>query len=93
MSSATAKIKKISADGVPYTADAGKSRNPSSVFAVIQHEPTIIRGESGHPILSGVEHNYVNKSWNRPTNVQAYMRLYVEARRAQPQKGFHRGQI
>jgi hypothetical protein len=50
-----------------------------------------ILGLSGHPILSGVEHNYVNKSWNRPTNAQAYMQLYVEALRAQSSSNFRRG--
>jgi hypothetical protein len=95
MDKVSSSIKKISVDGVPIdnASSSAISRNPSSVFAVVQHEPTIIRGESGHPILSGVEHNYVNKSWNRPSNMQTYMRRYVEALRAQSRKGFHRGQI
>jgi hypothetical protein len=82
MSSATGKIKKISADGVPHTTDADKSRNPSSVFAVVQHEPGIVRGDSGVDILSGQEKNYVRR--NPPRDVSAYMERYLQALRSRP---------
>jgi hypothetical protein len=62
------------------TLKAEKTKNITTAGASFTSRP--ILGLSGHPILSGAEHNYVK--WHRPTNVQAYMRIYVEALRSQP---------
>jgi hypothetical protein len=76
----TNKIKKIVIDGVPYTAD--KSRNISSVFAVVQHKPGIVRGDSGADILSGQEKAYVRRHY--PSDVREYMDRYLLALRSRP---------
>jgi hypothetical protein len=82
----TNKIKKISVDGV--TAGAGKRSNLS---ASVQHQPVVVRGDSGHNILSAFEHHYVRTYV--PEDKAEYMRRYVLARKNQLLRDFRRGSM
>lgn len=84
MDKVSSSIKKISVDGVPVTNDSSSaiSRNPSSVFAVVQHQPVVVRGDSGADILSGQEKNYVRR--NPPSDISAYMKRYLDALKNRP---------
>ena len=83
--STTNKIKKISVDGVPDTAD--KSRNISA--ASVQYQVVgVVLGDSGHNILGAFEHHYVNR--RIPADVKGYMRKYCNALKSRPIRGWYK---